>query len=550
MPYSITTKDGITIQNIPDDIKPDDPILKQRVAGIRSSAVNMESQPEPEPDYQAPSEQVDAITQDDGGFDLNTVIEPALTFASGAIAEPIAGLSGIGMATGRGVDAGVEAIKDVRESLTYEPRTEAGKAGLKAAGEFLSPIAEWIEGKETSLGDAALEAWGSPAIAAAASTIPTAIMELFGVATTRGAFKVGKAAKSKSIQKSVVEAAPEIEGLKNVSRSIYKELDDSGVRIKPDAYLDLASKIEDKMTGFMPEINPKTAGALKAFRSRVGGSPTLTEIDNLRKVAQNVSRSIDPSETRFGSIMIQEIDNFLDDLRPNQFDGGGIDAAEIGGKYKAARELWGRARRSELVTDAMDRAKDVASGFENGLRIEFRKIVNNRKKSRFFKPAELDAMRTVIAGTKSANIAKLIGRLGFSEGNATNILGGSVGVAAGASFAGAPGAVAVPIIGQVSRKLAARLTAKNAIFADAIIRAGPDATEIVRLYQKHIPRAQRTVSDLSDLLMMPVTDLASIGMSTDRLVREAAEIARGRRFVLAGIIGAGVETQQKKGKEE
>jgi hypothetical protein len=36
MPYSITTKDGITINNIPDDVAPDSDDLKQRVAAIRS----------------------------------------------------------------------------------------------------------------------------------------------------------------------------------------------------------------------------------------------------------------------------------------------------------------------------------------------------------------------------------------------------------------------------------------------------------------------------------------------------------------------------------
>jgi len=36
MPYSITTKDGITIQNIPDDVLPDSQSLKDRVASIRS----------------------------------------------------------------------------------------------------------------------------------------------------------------------------------------------------------------------------------------------------------------------------------------------------------------------------------------------------------------------------------------------------------------------------------------------------------------------------------------------------------------------------------
>jgi hypothetical protein len=36
MPYSITTKDGITINNIPDDVPADSPELKARVASIRA----------------------------------------------------------------------------------------------------------------------------------------------------------------------------------------------------------------------------------------------------------------------------------------------------------------------------------------------------------------------------------------------------------------------------------------------------------------------------------------------------------------------------------
>jgi len=39
MGYSITTKDGITVSDIPDDIKPDDPILKDHVAKIRAGTL-------------------------------------------------------------------------------------------------------------------------------------------------------------------------------------------------------------------------------------------------------------------------------------------------------------------------------------------------------------------------------------------------------------------------------------------------------------------------------------------------------------------------------
>lgn len=49
MPYSITTQDGITIDNIPDDVPADAPALKERVAKIRGQ------KPAPKNDASAPS---------------------------------------------------------------------------------------------------------------------------------------------------------------------------------------------------------------------------------------------------------------------------------------------------------------------------------------------------------------------------------------------------------------------------------------------------------------------------------------------------------------
>jgi hypothetical protein len=53
MAYSITTKDGITINNIPDDVAPDSADLKARVASIRAGggAAALEAPaPEPQPE--------------------------------------------------------------------------------------------------------------------------------------------------------------------------------------------------------------------------------------------------------------------------------------------------------------------------------------------------------------------------------------------------------------------------------------------------------------------------------------------------------------------
>jgi hypothetical protein len=49
MAYSITTKDGITINNIPDDVPPDSQILKDRVAAIRAGQTERPMEPTAQP---------------------------------------------------------------------------------------------------------------------------------------------------------------------------------------------------------------------------------------------------------------------------------------------------------------------------------------------------------------------------------------------------------------------------------------------------------------------------------------------------------------------
>lgn len=49
MPYSITTKDGITLQNIPDNVPADSPDLKRRVAEIRAQMKEPEAEPPADP---------------------------------------------------------------------------------------------------------------------------------------------------------------------------------------------------------------------------------------------------------------------------------------------------------------------------------------------------------------------------------------------------------------------------------------------------------------------------------------------------------------------
>ncbi|MCP5015632.1 MAG: hypothetical protein GY938_10205 [Ketobacter sp.] len=472
---------------------------------------------------------------------IASVIEPAATLITGAIAEPIAGIAGIAQAVNPLAEegAGARAVEATREALTYQPRTEPGREGLEAVGEAIEPVAEVFKGAETFLGDKTFSLTGSPALAAAAATIPTAIAEALGIAAGKGAVTAAQASKKLShqakITKSLTEAVPSVDQLKTTARAVYNEIDNLGVSLQPKAYNGLVNKLNivAKRQGIDPDITPKATKALQRFEARLGDSPTLSEVDTMRKVAQNAAKSIEPAEAALGATLVGTIDDFLDNIRPTALKGTET-AVDIGKRYKVARTLWGRARRSELLGEAFGKARLQASGFENGIRTQFRQILNNKKQRKFFQKDELAAMRRVVQGSKKENLARLIGKLGFSEGSATQLIGGSLGVAGGAVVGGPVGAVAVPLIGQVSKKLAQRMTARNAEFADQVIRSGRSARLITKAYLKNTTKANRSAQELSELLMKPDIDFSTL--PADILAQKAAQIAIQNRAALAGAV--------------
>lgn len=494
--------------------------------------------------------------EDTGIIDgVASVVEPLATVASSVIAEPVAGLAGIIQGANPLAEKGAsaEAISGVREALTYRPRTESGQQSLSSIAETLAPVGEAISSTEDFLGESVLEATGSPALAAGASSIPTALMEIIGL---KGGGRLAKSSKrieptARQIKKAIIESAPNPDDLKNVSRGIYKELDSSGVTMKENVFKGMLNKInkETGKAGLDARVTPKAAGALEVMQDTLGQSPTMTEIDTLRKVAQGVAKNIDPTEAALGNIMISEIDDFLDMLPPSAFATGKQASSQVGQKYKAARNLWGRARKSELLAEAIDKAKSRASGFENGLRVELDKISNSKKLSKFFTKNEKALMRDISRGNKAQNIAKLIGRFGFSEGRATNVLTALSGVGGGAVAGGGVGAFVVPAVGTASRKIAQELTANRVKFLESMTKAGNNAELIAKSYMTTVPKSKRNISDLSALLSDPSVDLSAMINKSNTFIRDAAELANGRR-IIGEAIGLGAASSAIAAKEE
>lgn len=463
--------------------------------------------------------------------------EVAATVASSAVADPIAGLGGAVAAALPGEEGqGARTVEDIRNLLTVLPQSPEGREQLIALANQLKPVADVLQSAEQASGDTGFDIAG-PVGGALGTALPTALLEAGTFGIGRAVNRAARAADRISdaeVDAALVESAPDIEKLKQESRARFDEVDQDGSLISDNKFLNLALDVEEtaRKMGSDRQVTPAAQGVVNRFEEELNNSHSISDIETLRRVAKNAASSTNNQEAAIGLAIVDKIDDFVETLTPSQFGGSDNPAKSL----KQARDLWGRARRSETIQDAFEDAANQASGLENGLRTQFRAILKNKRKRKFFSAAEKAEMEKVVKGTKAANIAKFLGKFGISEGQATSMLGASLGAGGGATLgsvlggtAGAGiGAVVVPAIGQVSKGLAQRLTRKNAEFADAVIRAGKNGQKITRAYLKNTPQSKRNPQELTELLVageVPETTLNNMVKSTDKLTADSAFFA-------------------------
>jgi hypothetical protein len=142
------------------------------------------------------------------------IAETGATVATSAIAEPVAGFAGLGMAglaKAVGADDPVglaaKAVDATRDFLTYKPKSGYGQEGLEVLGKALTPLGKVIQKASEASGEVGYKA--GPLAGAVAYAVPEALLEIFSV----GASKASKVRKIKQqVQAGNVDAimTPEV----------------------------------------------------------------------------------------------------------------------------------------------------------------------------------------------------------------------------------------------------------------------------------------------------------------------------------------------------
>ncbi len=466
--------------------------------------------------------------------------EVAMTMVTSAMAEPLAGLAGIFGASG---GFGEKWIEGTREALTFQPKSPEGKKALANVGKFFEPMAKLVEQVETGLGDKVFEKTGSPALAAAATAFPTLVTELVGMGAGKKAVQATRRIKQISsegkIARTFKNSTPTTSDIKAVSSGVYKEIDDTGAVLKAQSYDKLLKNIDNSLhrQGVDEHITPGSYRVLNVLDNERGLSHNTIELENLRRKAGNVAKNkANAADARIAGRIVHAIDRHLDNVTVQDMKvPKGVDPKSIGKKYKYARSLWRRAHKSELLDTAFKNAK-LDDHFDRAIKREFKGLLKNKRTKDLFDSAERKAMMKVVRKDRAQGVAHAIGQLGYSDSGAfMNVVRTSAGYSVG-QLLGNPaiGLVGLPVIGAVSKDLAKRMMRNKAAFADQVIKAGKNGPEIVKAYNKHTPKGQRSPKELSQLLLK--NDIALVDMPNTGIVPAAVKLATENRAKLSAIL--------------
>lgn len=254
------------------------------------------------------------------------------------------------------------------------------------------------------------------------------------------------------------------EQLRGRAQQLYKVSDDSGMIINQSKYWQGVDDIKQLMIreGLSKKSHPETYEAYFHLREQIGkGHKTFRGLDQLRQEIAAAKGASAGKDRRLASQLVEEFDDWFMDIKKSDILGG-ADPRIVQDALVEARALWSRSAKAEVIENLVERASHRASanytqaGFENALRQQFRALIDNPKKMRFFSEQEAKALERVVTGDLLGNALREVGQLAPK-----GLIGKAIGIAGGHAIGGPVGAIAVPTAGAAARAGATAATVRN-----------------------------------------------------------------------------------------
>jgi hypothetical protein len=255
--------------------------------------------------------------------------------------------------------------------------------------------------------------------------------------------------------------APTVQELKGQAGQQYKFAEEAGAVFKKDSYNQFANKLESTLAkeGLDKTLQPRVFAALERIKDTKNSNVSLENMEILRRIGQSAGSSIDASERRLASILVDNLDDFVENAQSAQLTKGSPEAITA---LTDARELWKRAKKTEIIDDLKASAELRAeanynqSGIENALRRKLVNLADNPRKLRAFSKEEQELIKSTAKGGSVQNALRLLGKLSPTGAIPAAISGG-----AGFALGGPYGAVLLPLLGGATRQGATQLGLRN-----------------------------------------------------------------------------------------
>lgn len=265
------------------------------------------------------------------------------------------------------------------------------------------------------------------------------------------------------------EPTPTIRRLFSDARQAFNAARLEGGGIRPEVLQGFATRLRNLRNeqGLRIDFDPDLHGpAHRAWERMVddfeNGNLNFDELMTLREIASELSQDQVGRISFRGRRLRNEIDDFIDNLEPDDVVSG--DPVAAAQNLNRARALWRDASAARTIEQqinlaGIDAGDFTGAGFENKLRIRFRQLARSieQGRERGFTPDEVALINRVARGGTVDNIFRMVGKAA-----PTGIVSGGIGAGVGFQMGGPVGAVAVPAVGLAGRELATRATIRNA----------------------------------------------------------------------------------------
>lgn len=359
-------------------------------------------------------------------------------------------------------------VSQAREALAAQPQTPAEKG--QAALDFVGGVGK------TALGG--LGYVTSPINAALRTVVGKPVEEATGIPKEYTEFGASLALpipkKIPSIGVTTRNAAPTVEELKGAATAAYQSPAIQGLEIKAPALTNFGQQTRAELNamGFDENLAPKTFGILSRLENAPAGSTvTGRNIESIRRTFGKAAGSTDPTERQAATEIINRMDGWIGGIKPQDVIAGDTTAAAA--TAAEARGNYAAAKRSETITDAVERgnqnaaAANSGANTENALRQRIKAIIQNPRERRGYSPDELKQMGQIVRGSYTGDIVRAAGNILGGGGGLGTMLTSGVGAAASGSAWGA----ALPVLGFGFKKLGSVLTNNQISKLDEMVRS-------------------------------------------------------------------------------